>query len=870
MTRGSVAARGRSVVIAVSQRRWGSPPPSPLTPLIGRRQELADACAMLRRGATRLLTLTGPGGIGKTRLALEIAATLDDDFDDGVVWVPLAAVSDPDSVIPTIAASVGIAGAAVDDRLVRALRDERLLLILDNFEHVVAAAPRIADLLAACPMLHAVVTSRSRLRIRGERVVPVPPLSLRHEAGAGSLAADQTHLATPLTLHSEAATLFFERAQAVVPEIEVSEDNAAVVAEICRRLDGLPLAIELAASRVGHLPLRSLLDRLDRRLPLLVGGDRDLPARQQTLRDAIAWSYDLLPPQEQLLFRCLAVFDGGFTIEGVEGVALRSGGEGGEEASRSRGVEQDGLLPTSDLRPPTRVPSPPPPPEAKPAPPERSDTPSVLDLVASLVEKSVVRHEPAPSGDPRYGMLETIREFAAERLAAAGEITAARQAHASWCLALAEREGLAHVLPAGERRLDALELERANMRAALTWWSASGQRERCLTHAAALGGFWYARIHVREGQEWLERALAESDGAPSPERASALVWLGLILFLRGDMPAAERRGTEGLALCRALGNAWADEDPSPGYPSDPLRRSRRALIESYALYTLGVAAFHRGDSVAAAARFGEGRAAAAAIPDSRMASIMVGKQTRSLGIIAGELGDFDEADRLYGEALRLFREVADESGIHRALGDLAYLALQRRDYAEALERFKAVLAQERDGPDSLALRDDLAGAATTAAYLHRSEVAVRCLAASEALNERLGLDTSLPGERSAWDGAVAASRSALGEDAFARAWAAGRTLRPDQAIAELLEISAAPSATPKIILSTRELDVLRLLVAGQTDREIGETLFISHRTVEFHVSRILAKLGVRKRGGAIAAALAAGLVEHPPLAQRLP
>ena len=836
----SAVIREQAVAAAVPLRGWASPAPVPLTPLIGRRTELADAIGTLRRRATRLLTLTGPGGIGKTRLALELAVELERDFDGGIVWVPLATVRDPDTVMSVIAASVGIAGAAVDDRLVRSLRDNRLLFILDNFEHLIEAAPRVAGLLAACPMVQAVVTSRSRLRVRGERVLPVPPLSLRHEPGGGNKVSDESSHTSPLTLHSEAVTLFIERAQALVPDIEFNEANAAVVVEICQRLDGLPLAIELAASRVGHLPLRSLLDRMERRLPLLVGGDRDLPDRLQTMRHAIAWSYDLLAPAEQFLFRCLAVFDGGIRIEAVEEVLTA--------VCATPGPGNAAIGP-ADL--------------------SLSVEHSVLDLLASLVDKSLVRLEPDTAGAPRYSMLETVREFASEQLAMVGMKTITRQAHADSFLALAEREALAAFSSDGELRLDALEAERPNMRAALLWWLESGQAHRCLTHAAALGGFWYARSHLREGQEWLARSLEKSEQVSSPERARALAWLGLILFLRGEMKEAEHRSAEVLALCQALGDVRSDEYLVSGPAPAVFARSQRLLTESLALYTIGVATFHRGDPAGAAARFLEGCAAAEAIPDARLASLMIAKHTRSLGIVAGEQGEFDEASRYYAEALRRFRYVDDKPGIRRTLGDLAYLSLQRGNDADALERLKESLGQSSTGPVSVAVYDDLLVAAIAAAHLKRSERATQCLAATEALRERLGLDAFLPSERSAWAASVAAVRRALGEPAFTQAWATGRGLQVEQAIAKLLAIPARPpAAAGRIALSARELEVLRLLVAGQSDRAIGTTLSISHRTVEFHVSRILAKLGVSNRGGAVAAALAEGLVA-PPTAHRL-
>lgn len=491
---------------------------------------------------------------------------------------------------------------------------------------------------------------------------------------------------------------------------------------------------------------------------------------------------------------------------------------------------------------------------------------ATLDLIAALVDKSLVQHDPGPGG-PRYTMLEMVREFAAEQLAAAGEVDAARQAHATFFLSLAEQEALAHVLPDSELRLDELDAERANMRSAMAWWRESGQGAQSLAHAAALGGFWYARIHLMEGQAWLEHALAANDETPSSQRALALVWLGMISFLRGDMPGSARHSADALAMCQELddGSAWVPSESSP--QATAKSTPPRAFAESYAHYALGVARFHGGDPAGAMDCFANGHAAAAAISDTRLASVMVGNHTRSLGIVAGEQGDLDEAGRLYAEALRLCEAVAHAAGIRRSLGDLAYLALQRKQYGEALERFKDVLVQERVGP--LSLHDDLLGASVAAAFLERSERAVRCLAATEAFGERLGLSTSIPSEREAWDGAIAVTERALGTVAFGSAWAAGRAMWPEQAIAEILEISPTlPSNEERPILSERELEVLRLLVAGQTDRTIGEALYISHRTVEFHVSRILAKLGVRSRSGAVAAALAAGLVDPPPSASR--
>ena len=419
-----------------------APLPVPFTALVGRTREIAGIAALLGRDDVRLVTLTGPGGVGKTRAAIAAAREIAVRFRHGARFVTLAPVNGAHLVAAAIAQALGVQEAGdtpVEQRLVAFLRDKHLLLVLDNFEHVVDAAPLVAHLLASCPDLHVLATSRIPLKLSGEREYALAPLGV----------ADPAEPASPgETVHSDAVLLFAERARAVAPDFQLSADMAPLISEICRRLDGLPLAIELAAARVKVLPPSALLARLEHRLPLLTGGNRDLPDRQRTMRDAIAWSYDLLSPEEQVLFRLLSVFVGGFSLEAAEFVA----GEG------ERGNDgQENASPPVPLTP----------------------LPPTLDGITSLVDKSLVRPEasPAPRGfpEPRYGMLETIREFGLEQLAKAAEEDDVRRAHAAWCLDLAERarerslSGRRWSIPTVEPdSLRLVEADHDNIRSALT------------------------------------------------------------------------------------------------------------------------------------------------------------------------------------------------------------------------------------------------------------------------------------------------------------------------------------------------------------------------------------------------------------------
>src|SRR5437588_2755847 len=482
---------------------WLASFPVPLTSLIGREAEVRAICELLSRPVVRLLTISGTGGVGKTRLALEVARVVRADFTDGTCFVPLAPVSDPARVMAAIAQALGlweVAALSPEEQVQAALRERHLLLLLDNFEQVVKGAPQLASLLASCSRLCILVTSRATLHLSGEYVLPGSPLAV----------PDLTQQLSPETLTQQAAVqLFVLRTQAIQPAFHVTPANARAVAEICVHLDGLPLAIELAAARAKLLPPQALLKRLSQRLLVLTGGAQDLPARQQTLRNTLQWSYDLLTEPEQRLFRWLSIFVGGYTLEAAEAVC-QAGQADGDQAS------------------------------------------SVLEGVASLLDKSLVQQTEREGEEPRFVMLETLREVGVECLHRQGELEAARQEHARYYLALVEAAEPHLFGPEQLRWLDRLARELDNLRSILQASIDDGAEERevALRLGAAVRIFWYGRGRMREGRTALERLLAGAGMIADPVRLKALNTLGILLWTQYDTYSLVPVADEALALAR--------------------------------------------------------------------------------------------------------------------------------------------------------------------------------------------------------------------------------------------------------------------------------------------------------------------------------
>jgi predicted ATPase/predicted Ser/Thr protein kinase len=729
------------------------------TRFVGREKEVRAAKELLLRQDVRLVTVTGPGGIGKTRLAVEVAGGLVENFPGGAHFVPLSPVTDPALMASAIVQALGIREAGAQsplEILKRNLTASLLaptLLVLDNFEHLMAAAPAVAELLAAAPHLKTLVTSRAALHVYGEHEFPVPPLALPDSKSAPSLEALSKF---------PAVALFVQRAAAAKPGFELNAENARTVTEICARLDGLPLAIELAAARVKVLSLSAMQTRLASRLQLLTGGARDLPQRQQTLRAAIDWSYDLLSAAEQKLFRRLSVFVGGCTLESVEAVC-----------DTKADLELD-----------------------------------LLDGMSSMVDKSLLQQVERTNGESRFAMLETIREYAREKLQASGEEASTKRAHAAYCLVLAEEVVAEQAGGEASEWLEHFTLEHDNFRAALEWLSETGEAEWGLRLGAALFRFWEAREYLAEGSDSLGKVLKlKGAAAPTKARARALFAAGVLTGAQGNYAAANALFDESLEIARHLGDKHG---------------------AAVSLNAMGVVARDRGDLASAHSLFEESLALWRDLGDlkaiaralSNLASVLklqgefeharnlhgeclaifqgmedltgVAWSLNSQGDVARDQGDSTAARALYEKGLEIFRGLDDRWGIAGTLADLGNLARDERDCgaAHALYRESLITFQELDHKRGVARL--LECCACSAAAEMQAERSLRLAGAAAALRQNIGAPLT-PVEQIKLESILDPARQALSNTASTMAWLEGWSMPMEKAVEEALRPQAPSS-----------------------------------------------------------------------------
>jgi predicted ATPase/DNA-binding SARP family transcriptional activator len=709
---------------------------------IGRKKELREIRRLLRRTDTRLVTLAGAGGTGKTRLAFEICADLGSGFRDGAAFVELASITDPGLVAATVASAFGlreVAGRGAAEALGAFLRGRELLLVLDNFEQVLPAGSLVTDLLEQAPALKILVTSRAPLRVATEQMYPVPPLDLPEP---------RRPIEVEKLRRTDAVSLFVERAREARSDFELSDVNAAAVVEICRRLDGLPLALELAAARVRLLSPRAIVSRLGRRLDLLRAEAPEAPERHRTLRAAIEWSYHLLHEDEQRLFPSLGVFVGGFTLDAAEAVV------GGPDLE-------------------------------------------VLDSVDSLLDSSLLRPERTAGDEPRVGMLETIRDYALERLADSADGEVVRHRHAAFYLKLAEDAEPELRGPFQVSWLERLVAEHENLRAALEWATATEAADIGLAGAAALWRFWQVRGLLGEGRERLERLLAlDARDVSAAVRARARASAGRVAFMQGDYESARRYLEESLPVQRQLGDqagttmtlallgniahVQGDDRSAQKLVEESVsagRASRDWWAQSQALRGLGDLRLALQEPEKARLAFEESLRAAREAGDRRNIALLLG----SLGRIALSSHEHDCARALFEEGFAVAQELGDTWNIARSLDNLGLAARARGQRAAARRLLGEALALQAETDERPGIATTLELLAELAVEEGRGERAVRLYSAASLLREEFGDHPMQPAHRD--EARIGAVRAAIGEEAFTTAWANGRSMMLDQVIA---------------------------------------------------------------------------------------
>jgi len=875
--------------------------PRELTSFVGREREVDTVKRLLT--TTRLLTLTGSGGVGKTRLSQRVAADLVPSFADGTWLVELAGLGDASLLAQAIASVLGVReqpGRALQDTLVDVLRPRVTLLLLDNCEHLVAACALLTDgLLRACPGLTVLTTSREPLGIAGETVWRVPPLTVPDTVEAGAVEGS-----LPALMQSEAVRLFDERARAALPAFTLTDQQGPSVAQICQRLDGIPLAIELAAARLRGLTLEQLAVRLDNHLRLLTSGNRAALPRHQTLRAMVDWSHALLSEPERMLFRRLSVFAGGWTLEAAEQVCA------GEDL----------------------------------------DAADVLEPLLQLVDRSLVLAEERPAGgtpEVRYRLLETLRQYGAEKLREAGEAEAIRMRHLTWCLNLVAGPGSLMGHERGQtlaQRLELLEREHDNLREALRWSlvevAVESAQEAGQRLVAALWPFWWMRSYYGDGSRWLDLALAvqESDDESGrytrasvligtgmlamwrrehnlsvawirqgqallrPDEdpvlsAQALTMMGVSVEARGDIPGATALYEESLALARTVDLAWVmgwvlghlgrvalvhgEYDRATALLEESLRhleQSEDRQGASWSYQYLARVMERQGNLDRATQLFEEALAASRDVGERAGLAWALG----NLGRLARMRGDDPRADRLFDECLRLSREIGDQWGAAWTLGNLGRAALDRGEHQRASALFEESLILCR----GLASRDRRSAymvhyLGVVAGELGHPERAARLFGAAEALRDTTGRTLS-PADRAEHQRHVDAVRGALGTEQFDAAWADGQAMPFERAVEYALSApptprgqrsrhdptsAAAPAPPLPAItngqadspLTARELEVALLIARGMTNRQVAEALIISERTASTHVTHILNKLDFSTRAQVAAWAVERGL-----------